>query len=64
MKTFTVWFKVGMDFKENFEAEDARDAERKWEDKMAASSCAYVKALTDNPEIVIYDIAEVPDENS
>ena len=58
MKNFTVWFRVGMDFKENFEAEDVYDAERKWGDKMAEQFHLYVKELADDPEAVIYDIAE------
>ncbi len=62
-KIFTVWFRVGKDFKENFEAEDVYDAERKWEDKMAEQFYLYVKELADDPEGVIYDIAEVPDES-
>ena len=58
MKKFTVWFRVGMDFKENFEAEDAHDAQRKWGDKMADSYPDYVARIADDPEAVIYDIAE------
>ena len=62
MKTFTVWFRVGLDFKETIEAEDVFDAQRKWGDKMAEQFHLYVKELADDPEAVIYDIAEVPDE--
>ena len=63
MKNFTVWFRVGMDFKENFEAEDVHDAQRKWGDKIAKEFHLYIKDLADDPEAVIYDIAEVPDES-
>ncbi len=58
MKQFNVWFRVGKDFKENFEAEEVYDAERKWGDKVAEQFHLYVKDLADDPEAVIYDIAE------
>jgi hypothetical protein len=62
MKNFTVWFRVGKDFKETIEAEDVHDAERKWGDKMAEQFHLYVKDLADDPEAVIYDIAEAGED--
>ena len=62
MKKFTVWFRIGLDFKETIEAEDVHDAERKWSARYAETSISYWKQMADDLEAVIYDIAEVPDE--
>ena len=63
MKTFTVWFRVGLDFKETIEAEDVFDAQRRVKDKVDDSYPDYVAQIADDPITFIYDIVEgVPDE--
>lgn len=62
-KIFTVWFRVGKDFKETIEAEDVHDADRKWTARYTETSISYWKQMADDFEAVIYDIAEVPDES-
>ena len=69
MKKFTVWFRVGLDFKETIEAEDVRDAQRRLEDKIDDSYPDYVARIADaytyasDPITFIYDIVEgVPSE--
>jgi len=64
MKKFTVWFRVGKDFKETIEAEDVHDADRKWTARFQETSISYWKQMADDFEAVIYDIAEEADENS
>ena len=58
MKNFTVWFRVGLDFKETIEAEDVRDAQRRLEDKVDDSYPDYVAQIADDPMTFIYDIVE------
>jgi hypothetical protein len=58
MKNFTVWFRVGLDFKETIEAEDVRDAQRRLEDKVDDSYPDYVAQIADDPITFIYDIVE------
>ena len=66
MKTFTVWFRVGVDFRETIEAEDARDAELKiWSkvDDNFLVSGGYQDRIKDFYKTHIYDVVEgVPDE--
>ena len=66
-KIFTVWFRVGMDFKETIEAEDARDAELKiWSkvDDNFLVSGGYHDRIKDFYKTHFYDIVEgVPDES-
>ena len=62
MKNFTVWFRVGRDFKETIEAEDVHDANDKWTARFQETTSSYLKQIEDDWEAVIYDIAEVPDE--
>ncbi len=64
MKQFTVWFRVGKDFKETIEAEDVHDADRKWTARFQETTSSYLKQIEDDWEAVIYDIAEEADENS
>ena len=67
MKTFTVWFRVGVDFRETIEAEDARDAELKiWSkvDDNFLVSGGYQDRIQDFYKTHIYDVVEgVPDES-
>ena len=47
MKNFTVWFRVGLDFKETIEAEDARDAERRIGDEAHVTAKGGLSAWKD-----------------
>ena len=62
MKTFTVWFRVGMDFKETIEAEDVSDAQRRIYQKVDDEYPDYMEEVEENYSTFIYDIAEVPNE--
>ena len=64
MKKFTVWFRVGLDFKETIEAEDARDAERMIGDKVDEEFREYVIRILESYTTHIYDVVEEADENS
>ena len=57
-KNFTVWFRVGKDFKETIEAEDVHDAQRKWTARYTETSISYWKQMADDLDVVIYDIAD------
>ena len=69
-KIFTVWFSVGLDFKETIEAEDVHDAQRRLEARIDDNYSDYVaqieerktRNLANCPITHIHDIAEVPDE--
>ena len=61
-KIFTVWFKVGLDFKETIEAEDVHDAQRRISQKVDDEYPDYMAEVEHNYSTFIYDIAEVPDE--
>jgi len=61
MKNFTVWFRVGMDFKETIEAEDVSDAQRRLVLRVEDYFPDYVGQIEDCPSIKathIYDIVE------
>ena len=61
MKNFTVWFRVGLDFKETIEAEDVRDAEEKISDKVDGNflnSGGYHDQILESYKTHIYDIVE------
>jgi len=64
MKKFTVWFRVGLDFKETIEAEDARDAELKIWSKVDEEFREYVIRILESYTTHIYDVVEEADENS
>jgi len=64
MKQFTVWFRVGLDFKETIEAEDVHDAERKVADKVDEEFREYVIRILESYTTHIYDVVEEADENS
>ena len=64
MKKFTVWFRVGVDFKEIIQAEDVRDAERRMRDKVDEEFREYVIRIMESYTTHIYDIVEEADENS
>tara|TARA_R100001086_G_scaffold204760_1_gene120595 strand:- start:70 stop:276 length:207 start_codon:yes stop_codon:yes gene_type:complete len=64
MKNFTVWFRVGLDFKETIEAEDARDAERRIGDKVDEEFREYLIRILESYTTHIYDVVEEADENS
>jgi hypothetical protein len=61
-KNFTVWFRVGMDFKETIEAEDVSDAQRRIYQKVDDEYPDYMEEVEENYSTFIYDIAEVPNE--
>ena len=62
-KNFTVWFRVGKDFKETIEAEDVYDAQHRVKDKVDDQFPEYVTRISESYKTHIYDIVEgVPDE--
>ena len=63
-KIFTVWFRVGLDFKETIEAEDARDAELKIWSKVDEEFREYLIRIIESYTTHFYDIVEEADENS
>ena len=63
MKEFTVWFRIGLDFKETIEAEDVSDAERRVVNEVDRGQRWYLAQVRDGYTTHIYDIVEgVPDE--
>ncbi len=59
MPKFTVWFRVGLDFKETIEAEDVHDAERKVASEVEGKGRQwYVGQVRDGYKTHIYDIVE------
>ena len=64
MKNFTVWFRIGLDFKETIEAEDVRDAEERISDKVDDEFLEYLARISKSYKAHIYDIVEEADENS
>ena len=64
MKNFTVWFRVGMDFREEIEAEDISDAERRIRQKVWDLRRDYMAVIAEEYRRThIYDVVEgVPDE--
>jgi len=67
MKNFTVWFRVGVDFKETIEAEDVRDAEVRISDRVDdkfLDAGGYHDRILESYKAHIYDVVEEADENS
>ena len=63
MKKFTVWFRIGMDFKETIEAEDVHDAQRRIYRKVDDEYPDYMAEVQENYSTFVHDIVEgVPDE--
>ena len=61
MPKFTVWFRVGLDFKETIEAEDVHDAEEKISDKVDSNfldAGGYHDRILESYKTDIYDIVE------
>ena len=59
MPKFTVWARVGLDFKETIEAESIRDAQRKLEDKVDEEfldAGGYHDRILESYKTHIYDI--------
>ena len=58
MKNFSVWFRVGLDFKEAIEAEDVRDAEVRIANKVDDEFPEYLTRISESYRAHIYDIVE------
>ena len=62
-KIFTVWFRVGKDFKETIEAEDVYAAQRRVENKVDEEFREYLIRIIESYTTHTYDIVDgVPDE--